>query len=184
MKNTLTLSEIIEQAKKLKSDFNRKRDEIQSNKRLTDFAKNKDIGELREALNDKLEGLREEYESIRRERITELTADLFGVGLGLGKETSGDDAMRQMSFRDALSKADLAENEGKLIKMLERAKMVNDALMIQAIGFVSYERGLYSLAKETVLEREQADLSELAELSVQKNTHQKLHFNSIFGKIG
>ena len=121
--------------------------DIQADKDLTAPAKAKRIGEIRQKANDevaKLRTARVKEASDARDRVHRR---LFGLSFKLGVSENEKQAAMS-SYRDALFRADGLASPDDALRMLGRAQMIGDKLLMKAIAAVAYERGWSSVLED------------------------------------
>ncbi len=171
--------------KDLMTTANRTREEAsaeiaraQTNPDLTPSAKGRRIAEIRTKANREIERLGREYAAAQVASRDDAHRALFGLTFKVGA-TEADKTAAQASYRDAIFRADALADSRHALRVMGRAQMVDDKILMKAVAAVSYERGWdavlrdYAATSETVA----AALNELM-LSEQRRTNLQVRTNA------
>ncbi len=158
---------------------------VQADKDLTVGAKARRIAEIREAANKKISELKSAHAKEQYEQSDKLHQRLFGLGFPLGTNEA-DKQLERMSYRDALFRADSMEKPEDALRLLGRARMVNDKLLAKAIAAIAYERDWagvlndYSGTSEAIAEDFQAlNIYEQGRINAQNRVSDSMAFSGI-----
>jgi hypothetical protein len=151
----------------IRSTYISKKESIEENDQLNDSAKQQKLLGLKIQHNNTLQKLREDYRSTRVSRKAELEKKLFS----LSYKSSDDRTAMQLSFRDALARAQAAadldnadKNSNALEKLLSGAEIADDTLLKTAIATVAREFRFDDLAAQALGEKQAPLYSELLQL--------------------
>jgi hypothetical protein len=158
---------------------------VQADKDLTVGAKARRIAEIREAANKKISELKSAHVKEQFEQSDKLHHRLFGLSFKI-TATESDKTLERMSYRDALFRADSIEKPQDALRLLGRARMVDDKLLSKAIAAIAYERDWagvlddYAGTSEAVAEDFQAlNIYEMGRINAQNRVSDSMSFSQI-----
>lgn len=135
---------------------------IQSNKKLSDADKVKQIMEIRAWANEQIETQKRLHASMQRDARTRILRRIFGLGFAAGVGEADKAAVRA-SYRDAVFKADGIETPEQAQLFSDRATAIGDKLLSKAVALIAFERGWHDVLAAYMETHESARQS-LAEL--------------------
>ncbi len=126
---------------------NRTRDEAhgeivsaQTDRDLTTEAKGRRIAEIRTKANREIDRLGREYAAAQVAERDDAHRNLFGLTFRSGV-TEAEKTAAQASYRDAIFRADALADSRHALRMMGRAQMVGDMILMKAVATVAYENG-------------------------------------------
>ena len=138
---------LLEKAKTLRGAADEKIRSIQANKDLTREGKARQIAETRERANKEIVQLRESHQKEQAAQRDRLHRQVFGLSYKATVSES-EKTLMQQNYRDALFRADTIQTPDAALRMLGRAQMVGDSLLMKAVAAVAYEQGWNSVLRE------------------------------------
>jgi hypothetical protein len=157
----------------------------QTNPDLTIEAKGRRIAEVRSKANREIARLGREYAAAQVSERDDAHGALFGLTFKVGA-TEADKTAAQASYRDAIFRADALADSRHALRVMGRAQMVDDKILMKAVAVVAYERAWddvlrdYAATSETVATAlNELMLSEQRRTNLQARTNAGMTFSMI-----
>lgn len=130
----------VDEARRIRLEYDRKLQGIRANVTLSAVGKQQLIKAAFEEADQAIAKLREEAAAERETERRELRRRAFGPNYPAAALPSERSAT-QMSYRDALARAEGAKSPSDALRMLAQADLLGDVPLARAVALVGFERG-------------------------------------------
>lgn len=158
-----------EQMSRIRASLDNQVSQIRESRTLSDHGRKLEMAKALGEHRKKAAGLREQFGAEAKARRKELHQRLFGL-------PSGGDVL---AFRDAADRADQLSKAEDAQKMLERAELAGDSLLVRAITGRAHERGWHEVTQNHFADTPLAD--NLAELENLRGGSNSIGEAALFG---
>lgn len=168
-----TLGQLQTDAKTVRQNFSKQRDEIMKSKDLSPEGRTRKLSEIKAEADTKIGEKKSSYFQTVNQYDARIVEDLFVE----------KNANKKADYRSALDTVAKAESKQDLIKALERSRTLQDDSLVKAISYTAFERKLYDVARDALKTDAQKEMFD--ELIALRNItgQQKLQISMAFAKV-
>jgi hypothetical protein len=141
----------VKQAADERRKAQRQLEAINADRDLNPEARKRRAAEVTTAANRRLTELREAYTQARTAEQERARRRLFGLSFTASASEAEKQAAR-LSYRDALFRVEGVTAEDVAAKLMGRASMVGDKLLMRALALVAYEQNWHTLVDQYAAE--------------------------------
>ncbi len=134
------MNDFMAKANRTRDEAHREIVRVQTEKDLTVEAKGRRIAEIRTKANREIDRLGREYAAAQASSRDDAHRNLFGLTFRAGVPEAEKTAA-QASYRDAIFRADALADSRHALRVMGRAQMIGDVVLMKAVACVAYENG-------------------------------------------
>lgn len=174
----------MQRAAELGAEYHKNLERIRQDRELSDAGRARRIALLHHRHASEMRALREQHDRLLGEERQRLQRKAFGAPIPAGATPSERQAA-EAGYRDALERAERAENEKDALRILDRAHRTGDPTMARAVAAIASERGWTHALSTYAGAFDAGVVSELAELeSALADPQQKFAASMTFSTAG